>query len=43
MARNLAFSRKSVTFVLDCLAVLAGVLIAAPFILIAASPFFGGL
>ena len=43
MAHHFDFSRKSGTFVLDCLAVLAGIMIAAPFILIAASPFFGGL
>ena len=43
MARNFDFTRKSATFMLDCLAVLVGVLIAAPFVLIAVSPFFGGL
>lgn len=43
MSQNLHLPRKSMTFLLDCLAVLAGLMIAAPFVLVAASPFFGGL
>ena len=43
MAHHFDISRKSGTFMLDCLAVLAGAMIAAPFVLIAASPFVGGL
>ncbi len=34
--------RKATTFMIDCAAVLAGVLIAAPFVFILASPFVGG-
>ena len=33
------FWRKSATFALDCVAVAAGLAIAAPFVLILASPF----
>ena len=36
------FWRKSATFVLDCVAVVAGLAIAAPFVLILASPFIVG-
>ena len=43
MAHHFDVSRKSGTFLLDCLAVLAGAMIATPFLLIVASPFFGGL
>ena len=39
MTEQLQFTRKSGLFILDCLAVLVGALIAAPFILILASPF----
>jgi len=34
---------KSTTFTLDCLAAMAGLLIASPFALILAVPFLGGL
>ena len=37
------FWRKSIIFAVDCLAVLAGVAMAAPFVLILVSPFIGGL
>ncbi len=35
--------RKSIIFAVDCLAVLAAVAMAAPFVLILVSPFIGGL
>ena len=35
--------RKSIIFAVDCLAVLAGVVMAAPFVLILVSPFIGRL
>lgn len=35
--------RKSTTFTLDCVAVLSGLLIAAPFVLVLSSPFVTGL
>ena len=37
------FWRKSIIFAVDCLAVLAAVAMAAPFVLIFVSPFIGGL
>ncbi len=37
------FWRKSIIFAVDCLAVLAGVAMAAPFALILVTPFLGGL
>ncbi len=36
------FWRKSTTFALDCIAVVAGLAIAAPFVLILTSPFIVG-
>ncbi len=36
------FWRKATTFMIDCAAVLASALIAAPFVLILAAPFVGG-
>jgi len=35
--------RKSIIFAVDCLAVLAAVAMATPFVLILVSPFIGGL
>ena len=37
------YLRKATIFMIDCAAVLAGALIAAPFVLILAAPFVGGL
>ncbi len=39
MTHQIGNWRKSTLFTLDCLAVLAGALIAAPFIIVLASPF----
>ncbi len=36
------FWRKSATFALDCIAIVAGLAIAAPFVLILTSPFIAG-
>ena len=42
MTEHFQFTRKSGLFILDCLAVLVGALIAAPVVLILASPFISG-
>ena len=43
MAQHFEYWRKGTVFALDCLAILAGALIAAPFVIVLATPFINGL